>query len=66
MPASTTQSQAAATGSLDAADGLDPSGETKAGLDIGGMVMFGPARIGVMVRNVKQPDVRQRRRRLHA
>lgn len=52
----TSVSQAAATGSLDAADGLDPSGETKAGLDIGGMVMFGPARIGVMVRNVKQPE----------
>jgi hypothetical protein len=43
--------QPAATGSLDAATGIDPSGETHAGLDVGAMAVFGPARIGVMVRN---------------
>ena len=48
--------QAASTGSLDAAAGIDPSGETHAGLDVGAMAVFGPARIGVMVRNVKQPE----------
>ena len=48
--------QAAATGSLDAAAGIDPSGETHAGLDVGAMAAFGRARIGLMVRNVKQPE----------
>ena len=48
--------QAASTGSLDVAAGIDPSGETHAGLDVGAMAVFGPARIGVMVRNVKQPE----------
>ena len=48
--------QPAATGSLDAAGGIDPSGETHAGLDIGAMAVFGRARIGVMIRNVKQPE----------
>ncbi len=48
--------QAAGTGSLDAATRIDPSGETHAGLDVGAMAVFGPARIGVMVRNVKQPE----------
>ena len=48
--------QAAGTGSLDAATRIDPSGETHAGLDVGAMATFGPARIGLMVRNVKQPE----------
>jgi hypothetical protein len=48
--------QAAANGSLDAAAAIDPSGETHAGLDVGAMATFGPARIGLMVRNVKQPE----------
>lgn len=48
--------QAAATGSLDAATHLDPSGETHAGLDMGAMAVFGPARIGVMVRNVTEME----------
>jgi hypothetical protein len=46
----------AAAGSLDAAAAIDPSGETHAGLDVGAMAVFGPARIGLMVRNVKQPE----------
>jgi hypothetical protein len=48
--------QAAATGSLDAAADIDPSGETHPGLDVGAMVVFAPVRIGLMVRNVKQPE----------
>ena len=48
--------QAAGTASLDGASGLDVSGETQPGLDIGAMAVLGPARIGVMVRNVKQPE----------
>jgi hypothetical protein len=48
--------QAAGTASLDGASGLDASGETHPGLDIGAMAVLGPARIGVMVRNVKQPE----------
>ena len=50
------QVQAAATSSLDAAAGIDPPGEIHAGLDVGAMAVFGPARIGLMVRNVKQPE----------
>ncbi|MCU1384923.1 MAG: hypothetical protein JWL71_3620 [Acidobacteria bacterium] len=50
------QVTAAATGSLDAAGSIDPSGETHVGLDIGAMASLGPARVGVMVRNVKQPE----------
>jgi len=50
------QVQAGATGSLDAADGLDPSREVHAGLDVGAMAAFGRARIGVMVRNVNEVD----------
>jgi hypothetical protein len=50
------QVQPAASGSLDAATGLEPSGETHAGLDIGAMAMLGKARIGLMIRNVKQPE----------
>src|SRR3954451_20055365 len=46
------QVQGSAAGSLDAADGLDPSREVHAGLDVGAMAEFGRARIGVMVRNV--------------
>ena len=48
--------QSADTGSLDAAAGLDPSGETHLSLDIGAIAVLGPARIGVMVRNVTQPE----------
>ena len=47
--------QPAAAGSLDAAEEIDPSGEMHAGLDVGAMAVFGQARIGLMVRNVKQP-----------
>ena len=50
------QVQPAASGSLDAATGIDPSGEMHAGLDVGAMAMLGKARIGLMVRNVKQPE----------
>jgi hypothetical protein len=50
------QLQSADTGSLDAATGLDPSGETHPGLDIGAMAVLGRARLGVMVRNVTEPE----------
>jgi hypothetical protein len=50
------QLQAAGAASLDGATDLDVSGETHPGLDIGAMAVLGPARIGVMVRNVKQPE----------
>jgi len=50
------QVQAGATGSLDAADGLDLSREVHAGLDVGAMAAFGRARIGVMVRNVNEVE----------
>ena len=56
------QVQPAADGSLDAATGLDPPGETHAGLDIGAMAVLGRARFGVMVRNVTRAGVRRRRR----
>jgi hypothetical protein len=46
--------QSAATASLDAAKDLDPSGETKAGLDVGAMAVLGRVRIGVMVRNLNE------------
>jgi hypothetical protein len=48
--------QAAVIGSLDAAASLQPSGETQVGLDVGAMAVFGRARIGVMVRNVTEPE----------
>ncbi len=50
------QFRTAAAGSLDAADDIDPPGDWEAGLDIGAMAMFGRARVGVMVRNVKEPE----------
>jgi hypothetical protein len=50
------QIQGSATGSLDAADSIDPSREVHAGLDVGAMAMFGRARIGVMVRNVNEAE----------
>ena len=50
------QLQAAGTASLDGAADLAVSGETQPGLDIGAMAVLGRARIGVMVRNVKQPE----------
>jgi hypothetical protein len=48
--------QAAGTGSLDEADRLEASGETHAGLDVGAMATFGRARVGLMIRNVRQPE----------
>ena len=48
--------QAASTGSLDAAARIDPAGETHVGLDVGAMATFGRARIGLMVRNVREPE----------
>jgi hypothetical protein len=48
------QIQGSAAGTLDAADGIDPSREVHAGLDVGAMAVFGRARIGVMVRNVNE------------
>jgi hypothetical protein len=53
---SASQVSTAAAGSLDAATGIDASGEIHAGLDVGAMAMLGKARIGLMVRNVKQPE----------
>jgi hypothetical protein len=50
-----TQVRPAAEGSLDAAGELDPSGETKGGLDAGAMAVFGPVRLGLMVRNITEP-----------
>ena len=43
-----------ATASLDDASALEGDGETHAGLDIGALVVFGAARFGVAVRNVRQ------------
>jgi len=40
--------------SLDAAADLDGRTEMHAGLDIGAMAKFGPARVGLMVRNVRE------------
>jgi hypothetical protein len=48
------QIQSGAAGSLDTADGIDPSREVHAGLDVGAMAVFGRARIGVMVRNLNE------------
>src|SRR3954451_13642097 len=50
------QVRPAGTGSLDAAADVDPPTETHAGLDIGAMAALGRMRIGVMVRNVKEPE----------
>jgi F plasmid transfer operon, TraF, protein len=50
------QPQAADAGSLDSATGLNPSGETHLGLDVGAMAVLGRARLGVMVRNVTRPE----------
>jgi hypothetical protein len=52
----TTDVQAGGTGSLDDADRLQNSGETHVGLDVGAMATFGRARLGLMIRNVKQPE----------
>jgi hypothetical protein len=51
-----TQLRPANEASLDAASAVDPSGETKAGLDAGAMASFGPVRVGLMVRNVTEPE----------
>jgi hypothetical protein len=50
-----TQMRLAADGSLEAAGELDPSAETKPGLDAGAMASFGPVRVGLTVRNVTEP-----------
>lgn len=52
----TSQLQPAGTASLDGATGLEVSGDTHPGLDIGAMAVLGRARIGVMVRNVREPE----------
>jgi hypothetical protein len=44
-----------ATGSLDEASGLDPSGNWRGDLDLAAMASFGPAKVGLMVRNVTEP-----------
>ena len=46
--------QPGSVASLDQAAGLDGSGETHAGLDVGAMASFGPARFGLTVRNVRE------------
>jgi hypothetical protein len=50
------QVQSGAAASLDAATELEPSGETHASFDIGGMAVLGRVRIGVMVRNVNEVE----------
>ena len=42
------------SGSLDDAAALDGDGETKFGIDAGAMARFGPATVGVMVRNLTE------------
>ena len=59
------QLRTADNSSLDAATGLDPSGETHLGLDVGAMAVLGPREAG---RDGPQPHatrVRQRERRVH-
>ena len=51
-----TSVQPSGTASLDEADRLETGGETHAGLDVGVMANFGPARLGLLVRNLRQPD----------
>jgi hypothetical protein len=46
------------TASLDEADRLEIDGETHADLDIGAMANLGHARLGLMVRNVREPEFR--------
>lgn len=48
--------QAASAASPDAAAATDASTETHVGLDVGAMAMVGRARLGLTVRNVKQPE----------
>ena len=45
-------------GSLDEADELEIDGETHADLDIGAMANLGHIRVGLMVRNVREPEFR--------
>jgi hypothetical protein len=47
-----------ATASLDGADELDRDGETHGDLDIGAMAKVGHLRLGVMVRNAREPEFR--------
>jgi hypothetical protein len=44
----------ASAASLDAAADLDGTTEMHAGLDVGAMAKFGPARVGLMVRNARE------------
>ncbi len=46
------------TASLDEADRLELDGETHADLDIGALANLGHARLGLMVRNVREPEFR--------
>ena len=46
--------QTGGTPSLETAAAVAVNGETHGGLDMGAMAMFGPARIGLMVRNVTE------------
>ena len=46
----------ASASSLDAANGLDAQRETHVGLDVGAMASFGRARLGLTVRNLKEPS----------
>jgi hypothetical protein len=48
--------QPAGAASLDVADAIDPDGETHVGLDAGGMAVFGPLRVGLMIRNLTEPQ----------
>ncbi len=50
------QLRTADTSSLDAATGLDPSGEIHLGLDVGAMAVLGRVRLGAMVRNLTRPE----------
>lgn len=47
--------RAPADASLDEAERLDGNGETHLDLDVGAMARFGPATVGLMVRNVSEP-----------
>jgi hypothetical protein len=53
---SATSLESSGTPSLDEADALETDGETHAGLDVGVMANFGPARLGLTIRNLRQPD----------
>jgi hypothetical protein len=48
--------QAASTSSLDAAASLQADRETRVGVDVGAMATFGRVRVGLMVRNLREPS----------